>query len=153
MKMAAIRGKNSQWVAEAAILYQKGLAHDPRDYDLYYGLGNVYYVSAFLGRGSYTLAEISYRQAIKLEPYFVEAYKGLGLTLLQEGKLEESIIQLKKAAKLQPQDSDVFYYIGNTYEKLGQLESARKYYQTALELAPHNLAAKSGLIRVRKKSN
>jgi putative inorganic carbon (HCO3(-)) transporter len=153
MKMAAVRSRNPQWAAEAAILYQKGLAHDPRDYDLYYGLGNVYYVSAFLGRGSYTLAEISYRQAIKLEPYFAEAYKGLGLTLFQEGKLRKSINQLKKAAKLRPQDSDIFYYIGSAYEKLGRFKSAYKYYQMALQLAPNNLAVRSSLSRVKKKAN
>jgi tetratricopeptide (TPR) repeat protein len=151
MKMAAIRSRNSQWVEEAVILYQKGLAYDPRDYDLYYGLGNAYYVSAFLGKGSYTLAEISYRQAIKLEPYFAEAYKGLGLTLLQEGKLKESITYLEKAAKLRPKESDIFYYIGIAYERLGQFESAYRYYQIALKFAPDNLAARSGLNRVKNK--
>lgn len=50
--------------------------------------------------------------AVRKAPYSVNAHTGLGLSLMNTGKTEEAIDELKKAKEINPRDPYLRYYLG-----------------------------------------
>ena len=61
-----------------------------------------------------------------------------GISVAQKGLWREAIYRWEKAAEIDPTYAAAFNDLAIAYEHEGQLEKARKAYEKALEIEPHN---------------
>ena len=122
----------------------------PKDPEVYYYLGVIYYERADKNKAIENL-----KQAIALNPEYPEAQKFLGMILLQENKLEEALSHFKVAAN---NDSYREAYIawnniGWIYMQQGKLADAENALKRSLALNPNFCFAHSNLgeLRARQK--
>ena len=66
----------------------------------HYPLSNLGF--AYYNKKKYRLAEKYYQDALKIEPKFVIALRGLGLTYLKMGRISEAVTTLEKVIELAP---------------------------------------------------
>jgi Flp pilus assembly protein TadD len=72
--------------------------------------------------GRLSQAEQLYRQALQLNPNFVEAHNNLGTTLFSQGKVEEAVARLQEVLRLRPDSAEANINLGSALEQLGRLE-------------------------------
>ncbi len=60
----------------------------------------------------------------------------MGVTLLNEGKLDEAITAFNKALAIDPDLASAHYNLGIAYEKKNQPEEARKHFQETIRIRP-----------------
>jgi predicted TPR repeat methyltransferase len=87
-------------------------------------------------REEHAAAVDSYRQALALEPEYVDALNNLGSSLHNLGNYQEAIDCYKKVLKLAGQDADVLFNMGNSLMELGDYEAAANNYQESIDLRP-----------------
>lgn len=134
---------------EALSAYERGLARYPVDYDLYYGLGNIYFAKAFLnGERDYSKAREAYQKAIAYEPYFVEAYVWLGKTYMAEGGIDSAIQNLEEAISISPRSIAALDGLAQAYEKKGDTPQAISYLKQLLAIDPYYKPALQELERL-----
>jgi Tfp pilus assembly protein PilF len=90
-------------------------------------------------------AESLLRNALTKDLYFGPAHNNLGVVFLHQRKLYEAAHEFEWARKLLPGNPDPRVNLALTLERAGRLEEAFKTYETALEVAPEDLAAIEGL--------
>ena len=73
------------------------------------------------------------------------AWKVLGATLKQIGKINESLVALQKSAELGPLDAEAHYNLGVMLQKLGKLDEAEASYRQAITLKPDFAEAHNNL--------
>ena len=61
-----------------------------------------------------------------------------GISVAQKGLWREAIYRWEKAAEIDPTYAAAFNDLAIAYEHEGQLEKARKAYEKALQVDPHN---------------
>jgi tetratricopeptide (TPR) repeat protein len=86
-------------------------------------------------------AESLLRDALSKDLYFGPAHNNLGVVFLHQQKLYEAAHEFEWARKLLPGNPDPRVNLALTLERAGRLEEAFKTYETALEVAPEDLAA------------
>lgn len=149
-KNIALRSGQVYLLDEAIAAYRRGLARYPVDYDLYFGLGNIYFVKAFLkGETDYLQARRAYAEALKFEPYFVEAYVWLGKSFLAEGDTAPALRNFQSAIGLAPQNIGALDGMAQTYEKKGNTAQAVSYLTQILKINPDYEPAIRELERLR----
>jgi tetratricopeptide (TPR) repeat protein len=74
--------------------------------------------------GKISEAEVEYREAVRLNPQFEDAWRNLGSVLWTQHRLEDSRHALEQALSLTPEDSFARYY-------LGRVELDAQHYQEA----------------------
>ncbi len=79
-----------------------------------------------------------FKEAISLSPDNSKAYYGLGLALMQQGKIDEAISSLQMARSLEPDYAEVHLALGQAYETQGRKVDAVKQYEEAALLQPDN---------------
>ncbi|MGD1804965.1 FkbM family methyltransferase [Dapis sp. BLCC M126] len=79
-------------------------------------------------------------EAIKNQPYAVEAYQKLGDICYSQGQIEKSIRSYNKAIELQPDLAIVYAKLGKIYSQKGQLQQAIAHYQKVITLEPKSAA-------------
>lgn len=160
--------------AEAERLYREILAIDPNHADSLHLLGMIAYqmgshdtavdlieraikrnakVSYYhcnLGlvlsaQGKLDAAIARYRQALALQPDYVEACNNLGNALMDQGKLEEAVTCLRRALSLNPKVAETHNNLGNVLKDQGKLGEAVACYRQALALRPDYAEAHSNL--------
>jgi len=94
-----------------AITYQKD---EKSMVPLYSELGNTY-----LRLKGYKPAEIAFKNALKINPDFVNAHYGLAGAYLNQNKIEEALVELRKVIELAP-DSVEAQYARNTLQQIAQ---------------------------------
>ncbi len=94
-----------------AISYQRD---EKSMFPLYSELGNV-----FLQLGRYKPAEIAFKNALKINPDFVNAHYGLAGAYLNQNKIEEALVELQKVIELAP-DSKEAQYAQNIIQQIAQ---------------------------------
>lgn len=88
--------------------------------------------------GDLQTAVASYRQALILQPDFLEAHYNLGLVLQEQGELEEAIASYQRVLELNPNYAEVYFNLGKIYQGQNQLQKAVSAYRQGLSLAnPH----------------
>jgi len=94
-----------------AISYQKT---EKSMVPLYTDLGNNY-----MRVGSYKPAEIAFKNALKINPKYVNAHYGLAGAYLRQNKIDEGLEELQKVVELAP-DSQEAQYARETIQKITQ---------------------------------
>ena len=94
-----------------AISYQKT---EKSMIPLYTDLGNNY-----MRAGRYKPAELAFKNALKINPKYVNAHYGLAGACLNQNKIEEALVELQKVVELAP-DSQEANYARDTIQKIAQ---------------------------------
>jgi tetratricopeptide (TPR) repeat protein len=96
-------------------------------------------LTALLQRGTqnfeqnyYDKAEEFFIAAIKLDPKYALAYRGLADTYLAQGSLTEAKETYQYLLQLQPKDDNTLAKVAELFEKEGKLEEAVTYLQQAV---------------------
>ena len=92
-------------------------------------LANSFYFSR-----DYPSATKEYFETIKLNPNFVDGFKNLGLSLLQEGRAKEALAIYENAAAEWPERAELWYYLSCAYAEDGRKAEAEKTLQQAFTL-------------------
>ena len=118
---------------EAAVAtYQAGLILDPKNYDLYLALGDIYMADYDLDK-----AIKAYCDAITLNPNEARGYSKAGIALWEKDFLEEALVAYHKAVELNPENPFAYNNLGILYlDGLMDAEQALEYFEEAIELNP-----------------
>ena len=149
-------------LSEAIVSYQKALELDPNCTEADVNWGNVLHDQGKLSpdkllqyaqlnhklgvarkqAGDLQNAITCYRQAVKLQPHFAEAYYHLGEALQAEGELETGIDCLQTALQINPDYGEAYMCLGLIYQTQHRLNEAAAAYRQGLTLInPHYAAA------------
>lgn len=84
----------------------------------------------------FALAAAEFREAIRLDPQYAEAFNNLGITLAEQGELEVAADAFRQAVRLDPQDAESQSNLGHALLELGLSMEAIGPLQEALRLDP-----------------
>lgn len=139
----------------AIVEFKKGIALDPRDYELHHGLGQVY---ALQHRFDEALAE--FEQALALMPLPETQYlklarrasarrdivlERIGILYGERGMHERAVEYYEAALKENPYFADAHYNLAVALGNLGREEEAITHYEEAARLEPRHLKARVNL--------
>lgn len=82
-------------------------------------------------------AENEYKEALKINPGYANAYQWYASLLLMMGKFEEAIKMIKRAKELDPLSIIINYVIAQFYHYSGAYDEAMQQFQRALEFDPY----------------
>lgn len=85
------------------------------------------------------------RQAVKLEPDYVEGYFNLGAILDASGQFPEALACYQQAIKLRPDSAEVFAALALAQEKANLPNEAIVSYREALRIEPHDYQSRINL--------
>jgi Tfp pilus assembly protein PilF len=97
---------------------------------------------AYYNKKEYTLAEAYYLKALDLEPEFINAQRGLGLTYIAMGRIDEASEILERAVKNYPKAALLYDDLARVYVLSHEYEKALDAYHKVIELAPDTAMAK-----------
>ena len=119
---------------EAAIsTYQAGIILDPKNYDLYLALGDIYMAAYDLDQAIH-----AYCDAITLNPEEERGYSKIGIALWEKDYVEEALVAYHKAVEINPENAFSQNNLGILYlDGLCDAEEALEYFEAAIELNPH----------------
>lgn len=120
---------------EGAELLGKIVASDPKDFQAWTELGNVY-----LLQNKYAEAEEEFLRAIDLRANFFLALLNLGRAEFAQQKYDVAIEVLSRALKLRPKSAATNYFLGESYLQVKKGSLAVGYLHEALRLDPKNMA-------------
>jgi tetratricopeptide (TPR) repeat protein len=114
--------------------YDRALDMDPHHAPAIYGKGWAYYVSGFDELRS--PARQLFQRAVDYGPDYFGGYRGLGVLLLEEGKIGPGEKLLRDAFARGPEEPGVLESLGQLYLQAGRLDEARALFQGAVDAAP-----------------
>lgn len=131
--LGSIYAENKGNVEAAVSTYQAGIILDPKNYDLYIALGDIYMADYDLDQ-----AIRSYCDAITLNPDDARAYSKVGIALWEKDYLEEALVAYHKAVELSPENEYAQNNLGILYlDGLADVEEALEYFEEAIALNPN----------------
>jgi tetratricopeptide (TPR) repeat protein len=77
-----------------------------------------------------------YDEAIRLQPYYADAYYNRGSVLFAKGLINEAVADWEKALQIEPGYADAHTGLGNALLRQGLLTEAIAHYERASALAP-----------------
>ena len=99
---------------------------------------------AFYNKKAYSLAEQNYLKALKYNPRFIIALRGLALTYKATGRIPKAVSTLEKAIGITPQIPQLHFDLGDLYIQSRNYAKARTAYKQVIALVPDSpLAAKA----------
>lgn len=114
---------------EAAMLYQRCLAIDPKDADAAFNRAN-----CLVETGNAEEARRSFLLALKLDPGFVEAWFNLAALCKGQGQIGAARKHLEKAVAIDSGYADAVYNLATIAFEEGELSEARRLWSRYLEL-------------------
>ena len=100
----------------------------------HYPLSNLGF--AYYNKKEYRLAEKYYQDALKIEPRFAIALRGLGKTYIAMGKIPEAVAVFEKAVKNSPRFAEIYFDLADAYRITNDYKKALDAYKKVIELAP-----------------
>jgi len=97
---------------------------------------------AYYNKKAYTLSETYYLKALDLEPKFINAQRGLGLTYIAMGRIDEAEEILERAVKNYPKFALLYDDLAKVYVISHDYKKAVDAYHKVIELAPDSPMAK-----------
>jgi tetratricopeptide (TPR) repeat protein len=128
-------GKNS----EALALWKKAVALDANDARVQNGLGLSLYIQGDVQESFNHL-----RQAIHINPDFIESRLNLGKFLVEQGRPEEALPELQYILQIKPQFAPAEEAMAAALQSSGQSAQALAHWRKALTLEPVSIGALSG---------
>ena len=112
---------------EAAEAWQQWLLRFGPDAVVCFNLANVLYAS-----GHPEAALERFRQAVEIDPDYLEAWSNLGSVLAETGRPGDAVAAFERALRIEPRYENALYNLADTLEELGRDEEARGYWQAYL---------------------
>ncbi len=84
--------------------------------------------------GKYKEAIRELKEALRLNPDYIEVHNNLGVIYDRMGMIEEAVNELKEALKLNPNYTEALCNLGNIYASSGRFEEAAGELQEALRI-------------------
>lgn len=107
---------------------------------------------AYYNKKEFALAEQFYREALKIDPNYPIALRGLGLTYLAIGKPRDAVNFFEKAAKYS-RFPELFHDLAGTYAILKEYNKAVLFYKKIVDIAPESqlaVEARKEIARIQK---
>jgi tetratricopeptide (TPR) repeat protein len=95
--------------------------------------------------GKHEIAVDLITKALVIKPDYAEAYYDLGLTLQDNRKLNEALINYNKALTIKPDYAEAHSNLGNVLKDLGEFDAAVESFNKALAIKPDYALAHSNL--------
>jgi len=131
--LGAIYAGNKGNIEAAVSTYQAGIILDPKNYDLYIALGDIYMADYDLDKAIH-----SYCDAVTLNPDEERGYTKLGVALWEKDYLEEALVAYHKAVELNPENAFSQNNLGILYlDGLADADEALEYFEEAISLNPN----------------
>jgi tetratricopeptide (TPR) repeat protein len=127
--------------AQAVAFYGELAERDPHRPDILNSLG-----VALMQLNRYQEAEQHYREAIEIDPGFVEALCNLASVL--QGDPQEAEEYVRRALRVNPKHAGARTMLGRTLAFTGRLHEARAAFRKALKIAPNEPDALLGLAQI-----
>jgi tetratricopeptide (TPR) repeat protein len=105
---------------------------------------------AYRGKKDYELSIGFYKKALKADPRFPRAHRGLGLTYIAMEDYEAAISSLEKAVQYAPRFANAYFDLGRAYTGQSATENAISAFKKVVEIAPDTPLADSALAEIRK---
>ena len=96
---------------------------------------------AYYNKKEYVLAKKYYKKALKIEPEFTIALRGLGKTYIAMGKIPEAIAVFEKATISSPRFAELYFDLANACRLSQKYNKALNAYKKVVELAPDSTLA------------
>lgn len=116
---------------DAVKLLDTLLAADPKDYEAWTELGNIYF-----RKKSIDSAEAAYFKAIELKRDYFLALMNLGKLYFGAKRFDDAIIVLSNAAKADTDSADAHHFLGEAYLAVKKGSMAVPELNAAIKLAP-----------------
>jgi tetratricopeptide (TPR) repeat protein len=129
--------------AEALEKYQQALKVDPLSATSHYNIANALdrMGQSPPGTPGHDKIFAEYREALRLNPQYVEAMNNLACGIAQEGKLDEAVQQLRQAVALNPDYADGLSNLGSLLTQQGHPVEAAPFLQRAVLISPNHADA------------
>ena len=127
---------------EAASLFQKAVAADPKDYAAHFHLA---LADSLLQHDDAAITE--YQKTLEIKPGLYQAELNLGILLLRNKRDADAITPLSEAAKQKPNEFRPSYYLGDALLRTGKPAEAQTYLEEALKANPNAAPAELSLGR------
>src|SRR5262249_5832385 len=111
---------------EAIIYYTAALALRPESAGLYLNRGKAYY-----NAGDFVAAIADSRQAVALAPEYAAARHNLGRTLLDNGQLDDAIVEYQEVVRIE-NTAEAHYNLANCLREKRMLDKAIEEYRHAI---------------------
>jgi TolA-binding protein len=82
-----------------------------------------------------------YKESVRLNPDFWQAYVSLGVIYYRTGNYLDAIEAYKEALRLRPESPGIYNKLGTAYMTRGDYASASRSFQKALSIDPYNSSA------------
>jgi tetratricopeptide (TPR) repeat protein len=126
--------------SDAAELFAKAIAADPKDYAAHFHLALSY---SMLKRDVESIVE--YKKALELKPGLYEAELNLGILLIRDKEPADALPYLQPAVEQKPKEFRARLYWAQALLDSGDAAKAAEQYQAALDLNAKSAAAELGL--------
>lgn len=97
------------------------------------------------GTGDYKSAINHYNSALRIDPNFTSAYRGLAKIYDEQGKNEKAVATYRYAIALKPDIWEGYNDLGKHYFRKGNFKEAAKQFQKVISLIPQSSSAYSNL--------
>ena len=91
---------------------------------------------AMLDAGDWPGATATYRQALAIEPGIVGIWSNLGLSLMQQGLLDDAAQAAGRALALDAASLNAHYILGTVFQRLGRATEALDHFRQAAAIHP-----------------
>ena len=121
-------------------LWQRAVAVTERNYDAHNRLAR-----ALISAGRADEAVDEFREVIRLNPDFAEAYCSLGQILFRQGHIDEAIADYQKALAMQPASVVAHNNLANILFQQGRVDDAIREFEEIIKISPDFADAYNGL--------
>jgi tetratricopeptide (TPR) repeat protein len=115
--------------ASATDTYRRWLLTFGPDAQVCFNLGNTLFAAA-----RFEAAAERFRQAVEIDPNYIEAWSNLGCALAEASETDEAVAALTRAIELSPCHADAIYNLADILERAGRRREARRHWRTYLKL-------------------
>ncbi len=143
-----IKALEAQKYEQAADLFHKAIAADPKDYFAHFNLA---LADGMLKRDTEAIAE--YQKALELKPGLYEAELNLSILLIRDKQATAALPHVQRAAEQKPKEFRSHLYWAAALLDTGDAAQAEAQYKAALELNPKSAAAELGLAQAQARQN
>ncbi len=98
-------------------------------------------------------AQKKWKQSIKVNPEYLDAYSNLINAYLNLEKYDEALIYIDNATKIDPKNYELYHKKGNIFLKKNKLEEALKNFEKAVEIKFDHVPSLRSKVVVLKKIN
>ncbi len=136
---------------DSAIICFKEVSRDLLYVTPHYPLTNLGW--AYYNKKEFALAEQFYREALKIDPNFPIALRGLGLTYLAIGNPRDAVNCFERAVKYSPVFPELFSDLAGACAILKEYNKALLFYRKVVDIAPGSqlaVEAQNEIARIQK---